>query len=107
MDQSSSYQAAGAALGASLLVSMIIGIAIFAFMLLILWRICTRAGYSGAMSLLVLIPGVGSLILFCILAFGNWPVLEELKQLRMRGTPFPPPAAPYPPQQPRYPQYPS
>lgn len=40
------------------------------------WRICNRAGYSGAMSLLHLIPGVGTLIVFAILAFGTWPAGE-------------------------------
>jgi uncharacterized membrane protein YhaH (DUF805 family) len=40
------------------------------------WRICNRAGYSGAISLLHLIPGVGTLIVFAILAFGTWPAGE-------------------------------
>ena len=78
-DQSSQ---ATAAIGASFIVVGLIYLAIAVFIIFVLWRICSRAGYSGAMSLLVLIPGVGGLILFCILAFGNWPVLEELKQLR-------------------------
>jgi hypothetical protein len=26
------------------------------------------------MSLLILVPGIGAIILMCILAFGNWPV---------------------------------
>jgi hypothetical protein len=44
------------------------------------WRICNRAGYSGAMSLLHLIPGVGTLIVFAILAFGTWPAGEAAPQ---------------------------
>jgi hypothetical protein len=45
-----------------------------AFGVLCHWRICAKAGYSGAMSLLILVPGIGAIILMCILAFGNWPV---------------------------------
>jgi hypothetical protein len=37
------------------------------------WRICEKAGYSGAMALLALIPGIGMIILILILAFGTWP----------------------------------
>ena len=44
------------------------------------WRICNRAGYSGAMSLLHLIPGVGTLIVMAILAFGTWPAGEAAQQ---------------------------
>ena len=67
-------------LGAGLLV-VIFGVFIYlAIMVLALivptWRICNRAGYSGAISLLHLIPGVGTLIVFAILAFGTWPAGE-------------------------------
>jgi len=55
------------------------------FNVIVYWRICSKAGYSGAMSLLIFVP-FGFLIMVCILAFGNWPVLTELNQLRaMRG----------------------
>jgi uncharacterized membrane protein YhaH (DUF805 family) len=37
------------------------------------WRICVRAGFSGAWSLLHLIPVIGSFIVMAILAFGDWP----------------------------------
>ena len=44
-----------------------------AFFIFCLWRIFSKAGYNGAMALIALIPGLGSLICLCILAFGNWP----------------------------------
>lgn len=50
------------------------------------WRICNRAGYSGAMSLLHLIPGVGTLIVFAILAFGTWPAGEAAPPKPQTGT---------------------
>ena len=37
------------------------------------WRICDRAGYSGALALFHLLPGIGSLIVLAVLAFGTWP----------------------------------
>jgi hypothetical protein len=55
----------------------LLGLAILAFMIYCWWRICSKAGYSGAMSLLLLIPGIGPLILILILAFGEWPVSKN------------------------------
>lgn len=46
-----------------------------------LWRICARAGFNGALSLLALIPWLGILIVGAILAFATWPaesgIVEE------------------------------
>lgn len=67
-------------LGAGLIFLILGVIAYFMVMVLALviptWRICNRAGYSGAISLLHLIPGVGTVIVFAILAFGTWPAGE-------------------------------
>ncbi len=43
------------------------------------WRICTKAGYSGWLSLLVLVP-IANLVLLYFLAFAEWP-------LERRGSP--------------------
>jgi len=40
------------------------------------WRILTRAGYSGALSLFHLVPVIGSFIVMAILSFGDWPAGE-------------------------------
>lgn len=37
------------------------------------WKIMTRAGFSGAWSLLHLVPVIGTFIVMAILAFGDWP----------------------------------
>ncbi|MFI5000228.1 MAG: hypothetical protein ACHQK9_10160 [Reyranellales bacterium] len=37
------------------------------------WRICTRAGFSGALSLFHLVPLVGGFIVMAVLAFSTWP----------------------------------
>lgn len=66
-------------------IAVIFGVIIYLIVMVLVliiptWRICNRAGYSGAMSLLHLIPGVGTLIVFAILAFGTWPAGEATPQ---------------------------
>ncbi|MGE5589133.1 MAG: hypothetical protein ACM3ZA_00680 [Bacillota bacterium] len=45
------------------------------------WKIATKAGYSGALSLLMLIPVVNVLFPF-FLGFAEWPIERELRRLR-------------------------
>jgi len=52
---------------------LIIGILV----LIPVWRICTKAGYSGWLSLLVLIP-IANLLLLYFLAFSEWPLERQL-----------------------------
>lgn len=63
---------------------IIVGIAI---VIVPLWMICKKAGFSPWLSLLVLVP-LGMLILLYILAFGEWKVAPATAQV---GYPFPPP----------------
>jgi hypothetical protein len=51
-------------------------LAILALLIYCWWRICAKAGYNGAMALLMLVP-LGNLILILILAFGDWPILKD------------------------------
>ncbi len=46
-------------------------------------RIFSKAGYSWALGLLMIVP-VANLIMPFILAFGDWPIQRELRQLRER-----------------------
>lgn len=94
--------------------SVLFMLVFFILSLVIFWKIWSKAGFSGAMSLLMLIPIV-NFIMLCVLAFGEWPIHREMEQLRaqlmMRGAPqpsFPPRYPPYPPapQPPFPPQYP-
>jgi hypothetical protein len=87
------------------------------FSIIIYWKIFSKAGYSGALSLLMLIP-IANIVMLCILAFGEWPIYRELNELRQRASmpsQYPGPQyqqyPQYPqqipqPQQPQYPQYP-
>lgn len=59
---------------------------LFALLLIIpTWRICTRAGFSGALSLFHLVPVIGSFIVMVILAFSTWPAGEAKPPQPMPG----------------------
>jgi hypothetical protein len=40
------------------------------------WRVCVKAGFPGALSLMVLIPG-GIVVLLVVLAVVEWPALRR------------------------------
>lgn len=61
-------------LGTIALFFLIIAHLLVALVLIIpTWRICTRAGFSGALSLFHLVPLIGSFIVMAVLAFSTWP----------------------------------
>jgi hypothetical protein len=88
----------------TLIASLLIGLIGLIFAIIIYWRIFSKAGYSGARSLLMFIPLV-NLIIIIMFAFSEWPIQRELNQLRQAagGRPggFPPQ---YPPQGPQFQQ---
>ncbi len=64
-------------IGSVVLFLFLIGHLLLALVLVIpTWRICVRAGFSGALSLLHFVPVVGSLVVMAILAFSDWPAGE-------------------------------
>jgi uncharacterized membrane protein YhaH (DUF805 family) len=56
---------------------------ILAMKLLICCKIFSNAGYSWALGLLFLIPIVNIIMLF-YLAFADWPVNKELRELKQK-----------------------
>lgn len=87
-----------AALMAAVLIPLLISLAAFIFGIIMWWNIFAKAGYSGARSLLLLIPIV-NLIILIMFAFSKWPVLQELEYRRQQGGVLPNgPMPPYPPQ---------
>ena len=80
----------------------LVGIAFFVLYILAAWKVVSKAGYSGALSLLLLVPVVNIVMLF-VFAFSDWPVLKEVRRLRATpmtvsgGPPLPPMAPPPPP----------
>jgi hypothetical protein len=71
-----------------------------AFFTYAFWRIFTKAGMAGPLSLLILVPGIGPLIVICILAFGTWKVVPAPPDYGAYPPSYPPPPANYPPQDP-------
>ena len=64
-------------LGTVALMFVVVGHLLFALLLIIpTWRVFVRAGFSGALSLLHLVPFVGLLVIMAILAFSDWPAGE-------------------------------
>ena len=63
------------------LFGLLLGLVSLVFAVIVWWRICSKAGYSGALGLLVLVP-LANIILLLVLAFGTWPIEEELRRLR-------------------------
>ena len=47
------------------------------------YRILGKTGHSGWLGLLMLVP-VANLILVLVLAFGEWPIHRELRELKER-----------------------
>lgn len=62
---------------AGCMIWIVVLLAMVIFPIFCFWRIFTKAGYNGAMALLCLVPGIGMIIVLCILAFGTWPAGER------------------------------
>jgi hypothetical protein len=74
---------------------VLFGLIFTAFLIFLFWRILTKAGLAGPLSLLLLVPGIGWIIVVCILAFSDWRVAPLV------AAPYYPPN--YPPPPPAYP----
>jgi hypothetical protein len=80
------------AMAAIIPIIMLIAIAIF---MVPCWFICKKAGFSPWLSLLCIIPSLGTLVLLYVLAFADWKTGPT--PLATYPPPFPP-QPPYPPQ---------
>ena len=79
---------------------LFLGLLIAAFVIFLFWRVFTKAGMSGALALLVLLPGIGWIIALCILAFSDWNVTPSAGLYGAGSSAYPPQAYPpanYPP----------
>ena len=72
-------------------VFIVIGLVLY---IIPLWRICTRAGLAGPLSLIALIPGVGRLVVLYLIAFMEWKVVPAPTASPYYPSNYPPPPPP-------------
>jgi hypothetical protein len=70
-----------AVMGALVLFYAVFMAIIVTITIIVWWKICSKAGFSGWLSLLMLVP-IANLILILVIAFADWPVHKELRALR-------------------------
>lgn len=66
----------GVGMLAVLIMAMLIWAAASVITVLPFWKICAKAGFPGALSLLMLVP-IANVILPFYIAFAQWPALPE------------------------------
>ena len=64
---------------AELLIILLVCVVSLLTTVLPFWRICSKAGFRGALSLLMLIP-IANIILTFYLAFAEWPALKPKEE---------------------------
>ena len=95
-----------AALAPIFITSGIIGLLFIVLAVIIYWKIFSKAGYSGAMGLLMFVP-IANIVVLLMLAFAEWPIYKELKSLRQQvaqGQQYRPSQQQFP-SSPQYPPY--
>ena len=65
-------------LGSFIVLYILFLIVVIALHILIAWRITSKMGYPGVISLLLLLPIV-NVVLYFIAAFSEWPIQKELQ----------------------------
>ncbi len=95
MDQNQITQLSSAIAG-MMGIFMLFWLCIVVFAIYLFWRIFSKAGLSGPLSLLILVPAVGWIIVACILAFSDWRVIPA-PPFYAGLQPYPLPPGNYPP----------
>ena len=62
---------------------ILIALIVVAIKVLIFCKIFSRAGYSWALGLLMLVP-IADIIMAFFLAFGDWPIQKQLRKLKQQ-----------------------
>jgi hypothetical protein len=95
-----------AAVAPIIITSVIISLVFIVLAAIIYWKIFSKAGYSGAIGLLMFVP-IANLVVLLMLAFAEWPIYKELNFLRQQvaqGQQYRPSPQQFP-SSPQYPQY--
>jgi hypothetical protein len=75
----------------------IIILVVIAILVIPFWFICKKAGFTPWLSLLCIIPSLGTLVLIYVLAFAEWKVMPVPQAGWVPQPPYPP-QPPLPPQ---------
>lgn len=67
--------------GAMFLIAGLIGLLVTLLYVLVFCKIFSKAGFSWALGLLILVP-IANIIIMFYLAFADWPVLKEVRELK-------------------------
>ena len=59
-----------------LFVTLLVSVATAALTVIPFWKICSKAGFPGALALLMLVP-MANIVLPFYIAFAKWPALPE------------------------------
>ena len=68
---------------ALIIFSILVALIVTAIKILIYCKVFSKAGYSWALGLLMLVP-IANIIMPFVLAFGDWPIQKELRSLRQQ-----------------------
>lgn len=66
-----------------ILFTILLGLIVAIITALIFCKIFSKAGYSWALGLLMLVP-IANIIMPFVLAFGDWPIQKKLRQLKQQ-----------------------
>lgn len=84
---------------AELFIILLVFVLMIAFTVLPYWFIFLKAGYPGAMALLMVVP-IANVVLLFVLAFSKWPIERRLEEAQAAAGPLaagagaPPPTCP-------------
>ncbi len=63
--------------------AILMGLIVLIIKILIFCKVFSKAGYSWALGLLMLVP-IANIIMPFVLAFGDWPIQKELRLLKQQ-----------------------
>lgn len=81
MEETTVVETAAAAPGpVASVIALVFVVAILILAVIIWWRIFKKAGYHGAMGLLMFVPVINVIVLL-VFAFREWPIQKKLREL--------------------------
>jgi hypothetical protein len=62
-------------------IGLMVGLTVLILTLVVWCKVFSKAGYNWAPGLLMLIP-IANIVMMLILAFSDWPILKEIRELK-------------------------